>query len=92
MCVVYCYVCVYCVERVCVRVVLCMYFSKACISRSTFFSWVSQDRTSGRNKPWPGRPTEAVAPTMVVNVEFLFLFFFVSRNHRGTLQEVGKYS
>ena len=31
----------------------------------------------------PGRPAEAVPPTMVANVEF-----FVNRDHRVTLQKV----
>ena len=36
-----------------------------------------------RDKPRPGRPAEAVTPTMVVNVEV-----FVNKDHRVTLQEV----
>ena len=47
-------------------------FSKACISRSTFYCWVSQfrsrqDKCEGQAST--GRPAEAVTPTMVANVE-----------------------
>ena len=40
-------------------------FSKGCIPRSIFYSWVSrfrEGRTSTRDQPRPGRPTEAVRP------------------------------
>ena len=67
--------------------------SKACISRSTFNSWILQfreDKTSVREKPWPGGVgtgwvvgTEAVPPTMVANVEI-----FVNKDRRVTLQKV----
>ena len=36
-----------------------------------------------RDKPRPGRPAEAVTPTMVANVEV-----FVNKDHRVTLEEV----
>ena len=42
-----------------------------------------EGRTNVRDKPRPGRPTEAVTPTMVVNLEV-----FVKKEHRVTLQEV----
>ena len=35
------------------------------------------------DKPRPGRPTEAVTPTMVANVEV-----FVNKDRRVTLQEI----
>ena len=61
----------------------CQSFSKACISRATFYNCVSQfreGRTSMRDKH---RPAEAVTPTMVVNGEV-----FVKTDQRVTLQEV----
>ena len=44
-----------------------------------------KDRTSVRDKPRPGRPAEAVTPTMVANVAvvFLLLFFFGGVGVRG---------
>ena len=59
--------------------------SKICISRSTFYSLVSQfveDSTSVRDKPRSGRPAEAVTPTMVTNVQG-----FVNKDSRMPLQE-----
>ena len=61
-------------------------FSEACVYRLTFYSWISQfreDRTSVRPKSRPGRPAEAVTPTMLANVEV-----FVNKDRRVTLQEV----
>ena len=58
-------------------------FSKACISSSTFYSWVSQfreGRTSMRDKPRPGRPAETVTPSVVANVEV-----FVNKDGRVAL-------
>ena len=58
-------------------------FSKACISRPTFYSWFSQlreGRASVTDKPRSRRPAEAmtlqwaaeaVTPSMAANVEFL---------------------
>ena len=63
-------------------------FSKACISHSTFYSWVSQfreGRTSLRDKPRPGRQAEAVTSTMLADVEV-----FVNKDCRVTLQELAK--
>ena len=54
-------------------------FCKACISPSTFYSWDSQCRevrATLKDKPRPGRPTKAVTPTFVANVEVFFFFFF----------------
>ena len=59
-------------------------FSEARISRSTFYSWVSQfreRRTSVWDKPRPRRLDEAVTPTLVANVEM-----FVNKDRRVTLQ------
>ena len=42
-----------------------------------------EDSTSVRDKPRPGRPAEAVAPTMVTNVQG-----FVNKDSRMPLQEV----
>ena len=58
-------------------------FSKACISFSTFYSWVSQlreDMTSMREKLRPGRLVEAMTPTMVGNVEA-----FVNKGHKSDI-------
>ena len=62
-----------------------VFIPKACISRSTFNSWVLQfreGRTSVRDKSRPGK-AEAVAPTMVANVEV-----FVNNDRKVALQVV----
>ena len=61
-------------------------FSKACLSHSTFYSWISQfreDRTRLRDKPRPGQPAKAMTPEMVANDEV-----FVNKDCRVTLQDV----
>ena len=58
--------------------------SKACISCSTFYSWVSQFRegsTSMRDKLRPGRATEVVTPTVVANVEVFVSLTLVKHWH-----------
>ena len=52
------------------------------LTRSTFYSWVSQlckNRTSVKDKPRPERPAEAVTPTMVANVEYHHISFYTKK-------------
>ena len=37
-----------------------------------------------RDKPWPGRPFEAVTPTMVANVEALISTVYQNLSNRST--------
>ena len=62
-----------------------IFFLKACISRASFCSWLKfiEGRTSVRNKPRPGRPTEAVTPTTLANLDI-----YVNKDHSTTLKEV----
>ena len=66
-------------------------FSKACISHSTFYSWVSQfreGRTSTRDKPRSERPAETVTPAFLYSGECGRFFLQKSQSVRVTRQYV----